>query len=97
MFRDILPNVSRHSPEHLATFPRMFEDISRNMAFPNPIHCVSRIPFPVPVFLVFYIAYLLLIIFVQLIDALTKVYFEYFSLRIRSRVSTVLKTRNRSV
>ena len=36
MFRDILPNVSRHSPERLATFPRMFEDISRNMAFPQP-------------------------------------------------------------
>ena len=90
MFQDIPQNVWRHSLECLRIFPGIWH-------FPHPIHRVSRIPFPVPVFLVFYIAYLLLIIFVQLIDALTKVYFEYFSLTIRSRVSTVLKTRNKSV
>ena len=62
-FEDILRNVWRHSPENLATFPGMFEDIPRNV-WPHspeynipPIPRVSRIPSPVPVFLVLYIAF----------------------------------------
>ena len=83
IFDDIPRNVLRHSLECLGTFPRMFEDIPRNvqhspeclMTFPRifgdiprnvwrhspeynipPIPRVPRIPFPVPVFLVLYIA-----------------------------------------
>ena len=56
MFEDIPQNVWRHSPECLRTFPGMFDDIPQNITFPS-IHRVSRIPFPVPVFLVLYIAY----------------------------------------
>ena len=51
MVEDILWNVWGHSPECLGTFPRMFIDIP-------PIPRVPRIPLPVPVFLVLYIALL---------------------------------------
>ena len=56
MFEDIPWNVLR-------TFPGMFEDIPRNIWGHSPeynfqpIPRVSHIPFPVPVFLVLYIAY----------------------------------------
>ena len=62
MFGDTPRNVWRHSPECLAIFPGMFEDISRNVWRHSleynilPIPHVPRIPFPVPVFLVLYIA-----------------------------------------
>ena len=62
MFGDIPRNVWGHSPECLATFPGMFEDIPRNVWRHSPeynippIPRVPRIPFPVPVFLVLYIA-----------------------------------------
>ena len=62
IFGDIPQNVRGNSPECLATFPRMFEDIPKNV-WPHspeynilPIPCDPRIPFPVPVFLVLYIA-----------------------------------------
>ena len=58
MFGNIPQNVSGHSPEYLATFPGMFEDIlspEYNMPLIPP---VFRIPFPVPVFLILYIAIL---------------------------------------
>ena len=66
MFGDIQRNVWRHSPEYLATFSGMFGDIPRNVWGHSPeynilpIHRVPRIPFPVPVFLVLYIANILL-------------------------------------
>ena len=62
IFGDIPRNIWRHSPECLVTFPRMFEDIPRNVWQHSleynisPIPHVPRIPFPVPVFLVLYIA-----------------------------------------
>ena len=71
MFGDIPRNVWWHSPGCLAIFPGMFEDIPRNVwwhspqclaTFPGmfgdspPIPRVPRIPFPVSVFLVLYIA-----------------------------------------
>ena len=70
MFSDISLNVLRHSTECLgtfpgmfeATFPEMFEGIPRNVWSHSPeynippISRVSRIPFPVPVFLFLYIA-----------------------------------------
>ena len=59
---DIPRNVWGHSRECLATFLGMFEGIPRNV-WPHspkysipPIPRVPRIPFPVPVFLVLYIA-----------------------------------------
>ena len=62
MFGDIPRNVWGHSPEYMATFPGMFGDILRNFWWHSPeynilpIPRVPRIPFPVPVFLVLYIA-----------------------------------------
>ena len=71
IFYDSPQNIGRHCPECLATFPRIFGDIPRNVwghspeymaTFPGmfgnipPIPRVPRIPFPVPVFLVLYIA-----------------------------------------
>ena len=62
IFGDIPRNVWRHSPECLATFPGIFGDIPRNVWRHSPeynilpIPRVPRIPFPVPVFLVLYIA-----------------------------------------
>ena len=62
IFGDIPRNIWRHSPECLVTFPQMFEDIPRNVWQHSleynisPIPHVPRIPFPVPVFLVLYIA-----------------------------------------
>ena len=49
MFDDIPRNISRHSPKCLRTLPGMFGNIP-------PIPCVSRILFPVPVFLLLCIA-----------------------------------------
>ena len=68
MFSDTPRNVLRHSLKCLATFPGMFGNIPRNVWEHSPeynippIPCVPRIPFPVPVFLLLYIAYLLLIL-----------------------------------
>ena len=72
MFEDIPRNVRRHSPDCLRTFLGMFEDISRNVWRHSPVclgtfrHSpeynilsiprVPCIPFPVPVFLILYIA-----------------------------------------
>ena len=71
IFGDVPRNVWWHSPEYMATFPGIFGDIPRNIwrhspeclvTFPGmfgnipPIPRVPRIPFPVPVFLVLYIA-----------------------------------------
>ena len=62
IFGDIPRNVWRHSPECLATFPGMFDVIPRNVWRHSteynipPIPRVPRIPFPVHVFLVLYIA-----------------------------------------
>ena len=70
MFGDIPQNIWWHSPECLVTFPDIFGDIPQNIwwnspeclaTFPGlynilPIPRVPRIPFPVPVFLVLYIA-----------------------------------------
>ena len=71
IFYDSPQNIGLHCPECLATFPRIFGDIPRNVwghspeymaTFPGmfgnipPIPRVPRIPFPVPVFLVLYIA-----------------------------------------
>ena len=62
IFGDIPRNVWGHSPEYMATFPGMFGDILRNFWWHSPeynilpIPRVPRIPFPVPVFLVLYIA-----------------------------------------
>ena len=56
IFDGIPWNIWRHSPECLATFSEMFNDIPRNIWQHSPIPCVPRIPFPVPVFLVLYIA-----------------------------------------
>ena len=62
MFDDISRNIWRYSPECLRTFPGMFSTIPRNVwrhsveyKIPS-IPYVLRIPFPVPVFLVLYIA-----------------------------------------
>ena len=52
MFEDIPRNVWRYSPECFTTSPGMFGDIHRNITFP-PLPA-----FPVPVFLVLYIALL---------------------------------------
>ena len=63
-FEDIPQNVWRHSPECLRSFPGVFGDIPRNVWEHSPeynippIPRVPRIPFPVPVFLVLYIAHL---------------------------------------
>ena len=60
MFCDILQNVWRHFPQFFRIFPGMFEDFLRNVwrhfteYYIAPIPRVSRIPFPVPVFLVLY-------------------------------------------
>ena len=61
-FEGIPRNVWLHSLEYLATFTEMFEDIPWNVwghspeySIP-PIPRVPRISFPVPVFLVLYIA-----------------------------------------
>ena len=59
MFGDISQNVWGHSLECLATFPGMFGDISRNIWRHSPeynILPILRIPLPVPVLLVLYIA-----------------------------------------
>ena len=62
MFGHIPQNFSRHSPECLRTFPGMFGDIPRNFLGHSPeynippISRVPSIPFPVPVFMVLYIA-----------------------------------------
>ena len=62
MFGYIPRTVWLHSPECLATFPGMFDDIPRNVGRHSPeynippIPRVPRIPFPVPVFLVLYLA-----------------------------------------
>ena len=62
MFGDIPRNIWRHSPECLVTFPGMFSDIFRNVWRHSPEYSIPpiprfpRIPFPVPVFLVLYIA-----------------------------------------
>ena len=62
IFGDIPQNVWRHSPECLRIFLGMFGDIPWNVwpHFPeyniSPIPRVPRFPFPVPVFLVLYIA-----------------------------------------
>ena len=62
MFNDIPRNVWRHSLECLATFPGMFEDIPRNVWRHSPEYNIPPVPrvhcilFPVPVFLVLYIA-----------------------------------------
>ena len=59
MFEDIPRNVWRYSPECFTTFPGMFDDIHRNITFPPlPAFPELRSPFPVPVFLVLYIALL---------------------------------------
>ena len=64
MFGDIPRNVWGHSLECFATFLGMFEDIPRNVWPHSPeysiprIRRVPRIPFPVPVFLVLYIAWI---------------------------------------
>ena len=56
-------NVWRRSPEFLIKFPGMFSNIPRNVWRHSPeynippIPRVPRIPFPVPVFLVLYIAF----------------------------------------
>ena len=62
MFDDIPRNIWRYSPECLRTFPGMFSTIPRNVwrhsaeyKIPSIPH-VPCIPFPVPVFLVLYIA-----------------------------------------
>ena len=63
MFGNILRDVWRHSPECLRTFPGMFGNILRNVWWHSPeyniplIPCAPRIPFPVPVLLVLYIAF----------------------------------------
>ena len=59
MFRYIPRNVWRYSPECLTAFPGMFGYISRNVWRHSPeynIPPIPRVPFPVPVFLVLYIA-----------------------------------------
>ena len=62
-FGDIPRNVRRHSSECLAAFPGIFEYIPRNVWRHSPeyniphIPRIPRIPFPVPVFLVLYIAH----------------------------------------
>ena len=62
IFGDIPWNVWQHSPECLRTFPGMFGDIPWSISWHSleynipPIPCVLCILFPVPVFLVFYIA-----------------------------------------
>ena len=53
MFGDIPRNVWGHSPECLGTFSGMFGDIPRNITFPPFLVFPT---FPVPVFLVLYIA-----------------------------------------
>ena len=63
MFEDISQSVWGRSPECCATFPGMFGDIPRNIWQHSPeynippIPQVHRILFPVPVFLVLYIAF----------------------------------------
>ena len=57
MFGDISRNIWGHSPECIVTFPGMFGDIPRNISSHPPIFRVPSIPFPVPVFLVLYIAW----------------------------------------
>ena len=63
MFGDIARNFWWHSPEYLETLPGMFGDIPRNAWRHSPednippIPRVPRIPFPVPIFLVLYIAF----------------------------------------
>ena len=63
MFGDIPRNVWLHSSECLTIFSGMFEYISRNVGRHSleynipPIPRVPRISFPVPVFLVLYIAF----------------------------------------
>ena len=66
-------NVWRRSPEFLMIFPGIFGDIPRNVwrhsweyNIPH-IPSVPRIPFPVPVFLVWYIANLNMIRFIRLL------------------------------
>ena len=62
MFNNIPRTVWLHSPDCLATFPGMFDDIPRNVGRHSPeynippIPRVPHIPFPVPVFLVLYLA-----------------------------------------
>ena len=71
MFVNFPRNVRLYSPECLVIFPGMLEDIHRNVWLHSPkclrtffgmfgdippIPRVARIPFPVPVFLVLYIA-----------------------------------------
>ena len=59
LFRNIPRNVWQHPPECLRTFPGRFGDISRNVwrySLEYNIPSISRIPFPVPVFLVLYTA-----------------------------------------
>ena len=62
MFGNIPQNVWGHSPECLRTFPGMFGDIPWSIWWHSleynipPIPCVPCILFPVPVFLVLYIA-----------------------------------------
>ena len=64
IFDDIPQNVWQHSPEYLSTFIGMFVDIPQNVWRHSPeynippIPRVPRISFPVPVFLVLYIAIL---------------------------------------
>ena len=64
MFEGIPRNVWGHSQECLGTFPGMFADIPRYVWRHSPeynippIPRVHHIPFPVPVFLVSYIAHL---------------------------------------
>ena len=55
MFNNIPHNVWGHFSKCLVIFPGMFGDIPQNITFP-PFPRVPRIPFPVPVFLVLYIA-----------------------------------------
>ena len=57
MFGDISRNIWGHSPECIVTFPGMFGDIPRNISSHPLIFRVPSIPFPVPVFLVLYIAW----------------------------------------
>ena len=66
MFGNIPRNVWGNSPKCLATFPGIFEDIPGNVWRHSPeynispIRRVPPIPFPVPVFLVLYIASIIL-------------------------------------
>ena len=81
-------NIWGHSPECLATFPRMFEDIPQNI-WRHSSECnipliphVPRIPLPVPVFLVLYIADLVSIV------VSNRAYENYSSNMLWNRVSS---------